>query len=94
MSGLKRSVQHGKNFFNFNLKDRFKKDIKMAKKIPQDIKGDVKGTKNYFSKPKFPTPVPAEMEDEYTTSRTRNRDMIRRRQSGGRSSTIMSDTLG
>jgi len=50
---------------------------------------------NLFSSPKSQkTKPPAELPDEEQTAKQKNRDNIRRRQSGGRSSTIMSDTLG
>lgn len=88
MSGLKKSIKR-------QVKDDMTLNpVKKVKRRYETLKGKVGKVENYFAKPKFPEQVPAEMEDEYTTGRARNRDLIRRRRSGGRSSTIMSDTLG
>ncbi len=88
MSGLKKTLKKDiKGDLSLNPVKRLKGKVSKIERRGNKIEG-------YFAKPKFPEEVPAEMQDEYTTSRSRNRDLIRRRQRGGRTSTIMSDSLG
>lgn len=88
MSGLGKKLKKTvKNSFTLNPITKIKRDV-------NDAKGKLDKVGNYFKKPKFDEPVPPEMADEEAVSRANNRDLIRRRRSGGRSSTIMSDSLG
>lgn len=81
---LKKTV---KNAATLNPVTKIKRDVK-------DVGGRVDKVSNYFD-PKVVKPdAPTEIPDEEAIARRRNRDGIRRRQAGGRSSTIMSDALG
>lgn len=89
---LKRDLKTtGRNVFNPNPVKKVKGTVKEMKGNYKRVEGDVT---NYFA-PKAPKPdSPTEIPDEEAIARRRNRDGIRRRQAGGRSSTIMSDALG